>query len=106
MSVFSIIPKQARLLAVRSWPGNEEDIENIFGDKVRKSQAHYDWDIVGPSGSREGAIFRGDWIVLDSENKLRKYTNAEFEKEFIIMENVFHVDYPEDMKTQPQEEKE
>lgn len=96
MSVFSVIPKQSRLLAVRSWPGNEEDIENIFGDKVRKSQAHYDWDIIGPSGNRESPVFRGDWIVLDSQNGIKKYTNAEFEKEFTIMENVFHLQFPQD----------
>lgn len=105
VSVFTVIPKQARLLAVRSWPGNEDDIENIFGDRVRKSPAHYDYDILGPSGSREAPVFRGDWIVLDADNNIKRYTHVQFEKEFTIMENVFHVQYPQD-HTLPEEQPE
>lgn len=104
MSVFSVIPKQSRLIAVRSWPGNEDDIENIFGDKVRKSQAHYDWDILGPSGNRVAPVFRGDWIVLDAENNIKRYTNAQFENEFTIMENVFNIQPPAEDPTQYEEQ--
>ena len=105
MSVFSIIPKQARLLAVRSWPGNEDSIENLFGDKVRKSNAHYDWDILSEEGVRVEPVFRGDWIVLDLNNGIRRFTHAQFEKEFTVMENVFDLQFPQDHDDPNEEQK-
>ena len=97
MSVFSVVPKDtSRFLAVRSWPGNEEDIENIFGDRLRKSKhpRFYDWELVSISGYQVDPVERGDWLVLYPDNTIKKYRHKEFEDKFILMESVFNLPDP------------
>lgn len=103
MSAFTVIPKgKGRYLAVRSWPGNEEDIENIFGDRVRKSESpgFYDWELVTESGYEVDPVCRGDWLVLTPNNVIQRVPQKEFEKEFTIMESIFNIPNPTGEKDQ------
>lgn len=97
MSVFSVVPRDTtRYLAVRSWPGNEEDIENIFGDRVRKSEApnFYDWELVSQGGYEVDPVGRGDWLVLEPSNVIQHYTAEEFTEKFTILESIFELPDP------------
>lgn len=97
MSAFAVVPKStARCLAVRSWPGNEDDIENIFGHRVRKSEdpGFYDWVLLSESGYVADPVSRGDWLVLDPKNEIRRYSAEEFTAKFSIMESIFNLPDP------------
>lgn len=97
MSAFSAVPKDtSRYLAVRSWPGNEEDIENIFGDRVRRSEApnFYDWELVTSAGYEVEPVSRGDWLVLTPKNAIKRYSAEEFNDKYSIMESIFTLDDP------------
>lgn len=97
MSAFSVVPKESsRYLAVRSWPGNEEDIESIFGDRVRKSEApnFYDWELVTTAGYEIEPVQRGDWLVLTPKNSIQRYSAEEFTSKFSIMESIFNLPDP------------
>lgn len=96
MSAFTVVPKQTRMTAVRSWPGNEESIKNIFGDRVVESEApdYYDWQIPAQGGYEFDVVQRGDWLVLTGHNQIVRYTHEKFENEFIIMESVFDLPDP------------
>lgn len=96
MSAFSVIPRgEGRFLAVRSWPGNEEDIENIFGDRVRKvDSTFYDWELVTAAGYEVDPVCRGDWLVLSPSNSIKKYSHKEFEAKYLVMESIFDLPNP------------
>lgn len=96
MSAFTVVPKQTRMTAVRSWPGNEETIENLFGDRVVKSKApgYYDWTIPAQGGYEFDVVQRGDWLVLTEHNQIVRYTHEKFEDKFVIMESVFDLPDP------------
>lgn len=97
MSAFTVVPKdEGRYLAVRSWPGNEEDIENIFGERIRKSvqPRFYDWELISVSGYKVDPVQRGDWLVLFPNNDIHKYSQREFSAKFIIMESIFNLPDP------------
>lgn len=102
MSAFSIVPRQTRQLAVRSWPGNEETIENLFGDRVVKSEDpdYYDWKIPSQGGYEFDVVQRGDWLVLTERGRVVKYTHEKFEAEFVIMESAFDLEDPTGKKDQ------
>lgn len=96
MSAFTVVPKQTRMTAVRSWPGNEETIENLFGDRVVKSEDpdYYDWQIISHGRYDVQVVERGDWLVLTGHNHIVRYTHEKFEDEFILMESVFDLPDP------------
>lgn len=96
MSAFTVVPKgDSRFLAVRVWPGNEEDLENIFGSRLRKSEKpDYDYFLVSGPAQLTEPVSRGDWIVLSPGNSVLRYTNDEFRANFIIMESIFNLEDP------------
>lgn len=103
MSAFSVIPKETnRHIAVRSWPGNESDIEDIFGDRVCKVTSNfYDYALVSVGGYMHDPICRGDWLVLAPNNIIEHLTSEEFTAKFSILESIF--DLPDPTGKQEQE---
>lgn len=96
MSAFAVVPKETnRFIAVRVWPGNEDDVESIFGDWVRKaSSSFYDYVLSPADGRDSEPLSRGDWLVLTPTNQVEHYTTAEFSSRFTIMESIFNLPDP------------
>lgn len=99
MSAFTVAPKNTRMLAVRSWPGDEETIENLFGDRVSKVMGQsYDWEVRSHGRYTDQLVQRGDWFVLTGHNHIVRYTHEKFEADFIILESAFDLDNPTGMQ--------
>ena len=97
MSAFSVVPKDlTRYLAVRVWPGNEEDVENIFGDYVAFADpgSLHDYLLVSENGEYTTAIARGDWLVLHPDNTVEHLSTTKFSEKFTILESVFNLPDP------------
>lgn len=95
MSAFTVVPKETQMLAVRSWPGNEETIENLFGDRVHAVMDNScDWEIRPHGRYTDQLVQRGDWFVLTGHNHIVRYTHEKFEATFIIVESAFDLDDP------------
>lgn len=96
MSAFSVVPKAtSRFLAVRVWPGNEDDLENIFGDRLVKSDtSFYEYAVVSAGGHEHTPVSRGDWLVLTPSNVVEVYSTKDFDQKFSIMESIFNLPDP------------
>ena len=103
MSAFTVIPKDMdRHLAVMSWPGNEEKIENIFGSRVQRTEDpdFYDWLLLSESGYEAEPVQQGNWIVLSPDNSIKVYSHDDFTSEFTILETAFELHDPTGSKEQ------
>lgn len=96
MSAFSVVPKDlTRYLAVRVWPGNEEDVESIFGDYLTFSTPGdlYDYEMLYEDGHTT-PVARGDWLVLHPDNTVEHLSTTKFSEKFTILESVFNLPDP------------
>lgn len=99
MSAFNVVPKNVtRYLAVRVWPGNEEDVESIFGDYVAfvddPKETLYDYLLLSEDGDSTTPIARGDWLVLHPDNTVEHLSTTKFSEKFTILESVFNLPDP------------